>query len=481
MDKEEPLLSLTNNPSERPKSPNLKYTLQNNDSFPLEEIINKYLRDELLEIPSSKKIFFIRLILGLMGSIWGVPWMTASGNAARILPEGPGRDFLRKLFSTGIVITVGGDGLWLMLTLGDALKAKYPEEKILIANVESKLQHGLRLTNTTILSLLSCVSSVFAAFKYNSGNNKFLSIIILFVNFCYGLYGYSVLIEKIIHRIKLLKYPEYSQLSTIKERWLLKLHCAIESNINIPNDIKESKQFIKFIDQLNIQDKMPDPGKLRIKKTGQAVSSIPVVMVATIVSFYLSKEAANETVTTNEPGSIILSIFAELPGFVINVISTFVVSGELYDLLSCQKESWNQTVDHSIARKVKVSVAFIVSLGAPTAAAYITYTTLQDQSLNQGLILAGAAAISMVRIIFSNFTLSNLFDKAISFFNQCRGISQNEKKKEGLKRLHNILSQTKPYFFGEIRETIEGVDKSASIPHESKNEKSENILSCCTQ
>ena len=59
----------------------------------------------------------LKAALMILGALWGVPWIQPSYNAATIFPSEGAQEVIGNFFSAGIVITVGADGLWVMIEI----------------------------------------------------------------------------------------------------------------------------------------------------------------------------------------------------------------------------------------------------------------------------------------------------------------------------------------------------------------------------
>lgn len=120
------------------------------------------------------------MVMGFLGALWGLPWMQVSAEAATVFSSPLSREIFSILFPIGIVVTVGADGLWILLNVARKIAN---EARIVV------LRSGI----TFICAALSCIPAVYAAFIYNHGLGKLLALITFVGNMGYGLYGYSSL------------------------------------------------------------------------------------------------------------------------------------------------------------------------------------------------------------------------------------------------------------------------------------------------
>ena len=92
----------------------------------LEEYVYNGIRHQV-----SDKESLLIISLALLGLSSGLSWRQAASDAAGFLPEGDLRNSFAEIFAFGIVVTVGIDGLWIMLEVGKSISSKSKLEKLL--------------------------------------------------------------------------------------------------------------------------------------------------------------------------------------------------------------------------------------------------------------------------------------------------------------------------------------------------------------
>ncbi len=99
-------------------------------------------------------------------------------------------------------------------------------------------------------------------------------------------------------------------------------------------------------------------------------------------------------------------------------------------------------------------LAFTLSLTAPCAAAYITYTTLNNEDFGNIIPWLVMVSISIVRLIFSNFTLDNLLQRFLLAAYKQEKCNQNEveyrQNEVRLIGLKKIVAKADSSFFAQI-------------------------------
>lgn len=126
--------------------------------------IEELLRDRFAR---PKHTLAKRVVLYLMivfGAIWGVPWMESAAQAVTAL--GIESEVVQMLARIGIVLAVGVDGVWIMLTIHEVVFPSY--------RTKLKLRKAYRhqskvLLVSVVLAILSCIPGVYAAYLYNNG------------------------------------------------------------------------------------------------------------------------------------------------------------------------------------------------------------------------------------------------------------------------------------------------------------------------
>jgi hypothetical protein len=197
---------------------------------------------------------------------------------------------------------------------------------------------------------LSCIAPVYAAFTYNHGSQRLLfTSIILIVDFGFGLFGYLKLMDKISSPFK----------------------------TSVTN-----KEF-------------------SAKKIVQCTAAIVFPVATGMINLFLILDFIKKDIFHSLPLALLCAIICSIPSYVVATISSFDIFGRLFDAVV---NSWRK-------EKKKYLVPSIISLTAltaPSAACYITYTTLQNAGINHILLLFATFFIGLNRVVFSAFTLTTL-------------------------------------------------------------------------
>lgn len=388
------------------------------------DLLQQYFQDYVVSgrtAPINKKEAAARAFIALLGSAWGIPWISAASSAAVIFPSGLTRDIFEKIFSAGIVATVGFDGLWVMLQIGKDLGSKLPSEKQ-ITQKGSKTRQITTLTASGIFSLFSCISSVYASTQYNSGANQLLGIITLVVNYGYGFYGYQRFLNSnynnvlmAVHRkfgIHQKEVLEYDAALANQQKFLRKIDRVIAGLAgmdSLNNDVFSSMDLATSGNDGNIAgNQSQNSSYLSAKNLFQLLPTILLSCSSSLVSILLTKAFLEDDIIDSAAFAYTAAILSEIPGFVIGIIGNLDVFGRIYDLIfrSAAQNPNLTTQEYSWSKFILPTLVLLVSLTAPTAAAYISYNTLNSDDVNPGVQWTAVAAMIGARLTFSNFTLN---------------------------------------------------------------------------
>ncbi len=388
----------------------------------------------------NKAVKIAKIIAGIVGALWGIPWINSSKSAAIIFPQGPTRDAFGLIFATGIVVTIGTDGSWIMSACADELASTPQEERILI---EGNRQHCC-LTKTSkilppaICSFLSCIAPVYSAFKYNEGWEKYLSLIILVINYGYGFFGYSKFIVTISQKIR--EQFTSSELMAIKNELVEKTQYLSSCTNASLEDITDDGQLIETIRAVDLLIK-PVTFWSKSKNALQGSAAIIIPMGSSVVSILLTKEFLQSTIYDNAIFGYGAAIFSEVPGYTVGVLATYTIFGKLLDFLTCNNsQACNKYA--LLTNAILPGAILLLSLTAPTAASYIAYTTVESEISGTFWPTIAAVLIGLHRLIFSNFTLNSIANSVINFF--CKKESRSENR---LHTFNKVLSKTRPEHF----------------------------------
>lgn len=102
------------------------------------------------------------------------------------------------LVRVGIVIAVGVDGVWIMLTIHAMM---FPQHQ-----TKLKLRKAYRhlwkvLLASVVLAVVSCIPGVYAAYLYNTGAEQYLAIITFFGNLGLATFGFFTVLFELTKRV----------------------------------------------------------------------------------------------------------------------------------------------------------------------------------------------------------------------------------------------------------------------------------------
>ena len=413
------------------KQPLINNELIRGDLTELEQYLQAYVLDNSHRIPSYQKGMLA--LLALFGAAWGTPWIKAAAGGAIIFPESVRKAF-EKIFSVGIVITVGGDGLWIMLEHAKSALRKSEEEKTLTVKEQSTALKISKVVFPVLFSALSCIAPVYASVEYNSGLSKFLGVITLIGNFGYGYYGYKKFIECspeiILNALRFVHLaPNDPQQQALTEMSGKLVGGTIEF-LRDPNSIIARLNANVLVQNLLGQADRAPVSTRYIQEALRLFFATLISFSASMVGVYLSKEAIHKEIWHNAAGAFILAVIAELPGFVVGMVSTYAILGRLFNVMSCGKSvdpkriMFNQI--YPALSFLIPALIFVTALTAPSAGTYITYETLGKEGVNPMLKWIATSSIIAARVIFSNFTLNNLAeDIALGYYESRNTLSDD--------------------------------------------------------
>ncbi len=370
--------------------------------------------------PLSK--FVIRFVLAILGTTWGIPWWSiAVEGIESIIPDGFFQNILTIIFATGEIVTVGADGLWIMLELGDDwLRIKSKEEMVLIGNKEKKykrlLENGCILTVSSVLAITSCISPVYAIVKYSQGAKKYTAIFTLIGNFGKGIYGYSKLIKQFIIKPanQFAHYKDYEKRSLYEHKKELLEAIDYELSLRTLDQLDEFSTTDEILIHFENNLKQLRQQSRWLKYIGSVIaypSASLVAVSSTTVGFYLIKEAFEKGIYDNVWVSTPIAILADIPSAVVNFISTKAVLEKIVNIVI--SVLFKKKMDYNKQDIFKQVSCLFLCLTSPAAAAYITYKTLNDKSVPKMLTCLATISIGSARILFSNFTLNYIASRLI--------------------------------------------------------------------
>ena len=362
-------------------------------------VLEQYLAQQVLSAPltQTNRQHFIKWIAMLLGVMWGLPWIWSCLTAATVFPQSVS-GFLGGLFAVGIVMTVGADGWWIMRETHEYLAKKSSIEK-----AWQRIQQGnmgtryLKRLTAFLFASCSCIAPVYASIHFTTGLAQYLSFITLIVYYGYGLVGYTQLID----RISVWWQDKQSHPDLVRTRNRLSQvldELAEDASANLTT----AAQWMTCLENSNHNEKIIKPTALKTLTSKQKILQKIIVCLipplASLVSLFLIRDFLYMHIWNNTIFAIIVAVIAELPGFVINTLATYKVTGYLLEMLNEPRKNVS----------LKNGVPMLLSLLAPTAAVYITWTTLTAHQVSHAVVLAAMIAIGLARMVFSWFTLTHV-------------------------------------------------------------------------
>jgi hypothetical protein len=353
-----------------------------------------------------------RALVALIGAAWGIPWMTPASAAADIFSDQTTRAAFEEIFAGGILITLGANGLWVMLQVGHQIGSKSSSEQQLVQR-EKMTYRISRIAFLLLLAFLACIAPVYAGTKYNSGWGQYLSIITFVCNMGYGYFGYDKFIQR-AHEWYLLRWgkPELKRAANKKQIILTNIITAIENKTTLDND------FIPNL--LNFDEAathhLTNYGYTK-KDLFQYIFSIIFSFLGSLVTIFLTKELLQNNIVDEPVFDYSAAVFCEIPTIVVNFISTRDVLGRLWGLVSnlyYQREADLISQLYFYTKFIMTIILFALSLTAPTAAAYVTYSTFEAAGTGAALQWMSVSAMVFVWGAFSNFTLTEIANELLS-------------------------------------------------------------------
>ena len=368
---------------------------------PVITILTNYLNDQLTAQPPlvTSGTGLLKYGLILIGMAWGVPWIWASMSAAAALFPASWAGVMGVVFAVGIVVTVGADGWWIMQTACERLHKRSP------AQLQLK---GLQHTNAAgrylnsfacvLLATLACIAPVYASVKYTSGTQQLLALITLVGYYGYGLVGYSRLLDRGRQWWHARRSPE---LAGYQQQ-------LVQRIANIQDSTVANWQPRSWASWL-LQDESVDSLKRCHHSPLQLIGIALIPPAAALVDIFLISEFIQRSIWANPVFVFAAAVIAALPAFAVNVLATYHVLGNL-------TKPKTRPVLSAAWQKTSLILPTLGALVAPSAAAYITYTTLSAHHLPGSWILCAVLAISVARMLFSWFTLHRLLEQLHSRF-----------------------------------------------------------------
>lgn len=361
-------------------------------------LLEKYITDQILNANQRPKTLWRTLaktVLILFGMAWGLPWIWSSMSAAHIFPAHIS-PMIAIIFAFGIVLTIGTDGWWIMTEATKTLDLKTSIEKKLFTPINSFFPRHIRACLIGLFATLSCIAPVYAAVQYASSAQQCLAIVTLVGCYGYGLVGYSRLFEQISNWL-----GDQQQDQTQRKQKAVFIN-SIRHWAEKETAITDNMSAEQLLKKITAYRDLPThtAGLKQFARILQILFTIFIPLAAGMVNVFLIHDFLYHQVWAYTAFAISVAFMAEIPDLMITIIATYQVFGKLLTLLS---GSTTKTT-----MNLMTAIPNLLALLAPTAAAYITYTTLTAHHMPPAIVLFGVIAISTARIVFFRFTLNHL-------------------------------------------------------------------------
>ena len=357
----------------------------------------------------------LKVLMAIFGLTWGIPWTEAASGAAKIFQNADVRKAFEKIFAAGIIITVGADGLWIMLEASKGFGSRSAQEKRFLLG-STPCHRYTKLSVSAVLSLLTCIPSVYASITFNTGSARYLSILTFLGNYGQGLFGYGLLFDR------------WAQRKNIKDHGTPILHISKAKILKNVDCLIRGEQAFSANTLLEAVLSVAERDEATEKRTkGYSAQGVTQFLLTSFILFsvtgvdlFLTKKFLKADIDNNSALDISIAAFCEIPGFVTTTISTYATLGRLFDIAHGKTHDAEMKLASDMYPKMMFFLhllTLILALTAPSAAAYITYSTFGDADVDTGVQFAATAAMVLARLIFSNFTLSYLTrDAALAFY-----------------------------------------------------------------
>ena len=287
--------------------------------------------------------FPLKSLAALFGVCWGVPWIAPASRAATIFLKKDVIKAFSKIFAVGTVITMGADGLWVMLETAEFLITKTKSEKILFESDDTRILFFIKMVMPVVLSVFSCIAPVYATIKYNDGSERYLSIITFVGNFGQGLYGYYQFLNYVSQKYELYKNESNYIVGIQNKKTIIDKIDLNLSNLSKLSDedlhqaLFQNRQEMFAVDVGNSPLSISKHSTI-IKSTFQIIPTILISSASSAIGFYLAKEFFEATISNHPAVVYPCAILAEAPGMVVSIIPNYNFFGRLFDLSSLKKQ-----------------------------------------------------------------------------------------------------------------------------------------------
>lgn len=436
--------------------------LQPEHQSPLEKYISTHILVPTDNNSSSKITISLTAILGILNTVNAVNAISLAGatnNPTVIFPDNGLRDFAKILLPIAAVITIASNGLWVILEVGKQIKLEYTLSQ---STFQQKKYRIVKWIASVLLSILACIPSAYAISNKHSRGKNFLAVLASIFQLNYALYGYSTLIDEIIHKTKScisrVCKPNFRELLSIKETILTGIEEVLSNGKTFGMatcDIKLSDTPKNlFNDLIRFVESDIHPKKTLIKKAIQLFSGATVSLGAGLVDLFLTKKLISSSLSSSEVFIYGLAILVATPNAAIHFMATKELSGKVFDrFLRCKKFD---PLLGAIYPKLSWFIPFatlLTGLTASFAGAYEAYHTFSTKySTPYFLTWLAISSIISARFFFSIVTLNHLINEFALYIAK-KSNPQCKKVIEDIDRLKNLLlalPNFDPAFFSEV-------------------------------
>jgi hypothetical protein len=149
-----------------------------------------------------------------------------------------------------------------------------------------------------------------------------------------------------------------------------------------------------------------------LQKYLQAALATVITLSLLLVDIHLSKHFIVTKITYNVYVAMILATIAAFPGVIATFLSVYRLAAKLFKGKANQPNRLFRQVFPRLYPWL-ANILIIIALTAPTATAHIVYSTLTQEGFHHIIVFSAVMALTLARIIFSYFTLTQLLQEGL--------------------------------------------------------------------
>lgn len=419
----------------------------------LETLFSHYIEKQVIycePVTQGNTFYAFKFFLIAMGMLGGLPWIHPALQAGRMLPSI--QKFLSVFFGAGAVISVGSDGAWIMNEVAHLFSEKRGLDKLLGNQQVNKWRKYIQPVTISLCALASIVAAVYGAYTYNEGKAKLWAVLVAGVHLGYGIYGFNKLVEK-VDEWRGDFFCQDKEAKKLKSELIKKLEVATASRQHLnftSEEVSSTSDYLKRL--LSISTDRALEKNSRVRGLVQLSAAIIFPVFASLVTVLLAYKAY-QNIWNIKSFCFFMTLFSELPNFILAAVSTYEIFGKLFDLLPSRnvvQDNHGSLIrqSHPVLMSSLAFLFFIISIAAPAPGAYITYSTLgDDENISSKVQIAGTVSVSIARIILANFTMNRWGNfMAEYFYKNNIDAAQNNimSRSQALQQFSAVLRKARP-------------------------------------